>query len=58
MNPHNPQPEDCESIIINPPSPLSSLVGLLQPLPLGAVALMGLGACVLTKTLTFAAAFR
>ncbi|KAI7733082.1 hypothetical protein M8C21_033487 [Ambrosia artemisiifolia] len=33
-------------------------VGIItQPLPLGAVALLGLGACVLTKTLTFAAAF-
>lgn len=37
---------------------LSTIVGIItQPLPLGAVALMGLGACVLTKTLTFAAAF-
>ncbi|XP_059315261.1 dicarboxylate transporter 1, chloroplastic [Lycium ferocissimum] len=37
---------------------LATIVGIItQPLPLGAVALMGLGACVLTKTLTFAAAF-
>ncbi|KAH7859379.1 hypothetical protein Vadar_000327 [Vaccinium darrowii] len=37
---------------------LSTIVGIItQPLPLGAVALLGLGACVLTKTLTFAAAF-
>ncbi|KAL2940787.1 Dicarboxylate transporter 1 chloroplastic [Bienertia sinuspersici] len=37
---------------------LSTIVGIItQPLPLGAVALMGLGASVLTKTLTFSAAF-
>ncbi|KAK8936786.1 hypothetical protein KSP39_PZI012222 [Platanthera zijinensis] len=37
---------------------LATIVGIItQPLPLGAVALMGLGACVLTRTLTFAAAF-
>lgn len=37
---------------------LATIVGIItQPLPLGAVALLGLGACVLTKTLTFAAAF-
>ncbi|KAI3928622.1 hypothetical protein MKW98_024223 [Papaver atlanticum] len=37
---------------------LATIVGIItQPLPLGAVAIMGLGACVLTKTLTFAAAF-
>lgn len=37
---------------------LATIVGIItQPLPLGAVALMGLGATVLTKTLTFAAAF-
>lgn len=37
---------------------LATIVGIItQPLPLGAVALMGLGACVFTKTLTFAAAF-
>ncbi|KAK4419567.1 Dicarboxylate transporter 1, chloroplastic [Sesamum alatum] len=37
---------------------LATIVGIItQPLPLGAVALMGLGACVMTKTLTFAAAF-
>ncbi|CAI9106418.1 OLC1v1005571C2 [Oldenlandia corymbosa var. corymbosa] len=37
---------------------LATIVGIItQPLPLGAVALMGLGACVLTKTLTFAGAF-
>eukprot|EP00250_Pteridium_aquilinum_P003913 c14176_g1_i1 orf=496-2205(-) len=37
---------------------LATIVGIItQPLPLGAVALMGLGTCVLTKTLTFAAAF-
>ncbi|KAL3620396.1 dityrosine synthesis enzyme [Castilleja foliolosa] len=37
---------------------LATIVGIItQPLPLGAVALMGLGVCVLTKTLTFAAAF-
>ncbi|XP_042447728.1 dicarboxylate transporter 1, chloroplastic-like [Zingiber officinale] len=37
---------------------LATIVGIItQPLPLGAVALMGLGASVLTKTLPFAAAF-
>lgn len=37
---------------------LATVVGIItQPLPLGAVALMGLGASVLTKTLTFSAAF-
>ncbi|XP_011625484.1 dicarboxylate transporter 1, chloroplastic [Amborella trichopoda] len=37
---------------------LATIVGIItQPLPLGAVALLGLGATVLTKTLTFAAAF-
>ncbi|XP_047307731.1 dicarboxylate transporter 1, chloroplastic-like [Impatiens glandulifera] len=37
---------------------LATIVGIItQPLPLGAVAVMGLGACVITKTLTFAAAF-
>lgn len=37
---------------------LSTIVGIItQPLPLGAVALLGLGAAVLTRTLTFAAAF-
>ncbi|KAG0458418.1 hypothetical protein HPP92_023575 [Vanilla planifolia] len=37
---------------------LATIIGIItQPLPLGAVALLGLGACVLTKTLTFAAAF-
>lgn len=37
---------------------LATIVGIItQPLPLGAVALLGLGTCVLTKTLTFAAAF-
>ncbi|XP_072978805.1 dicarboxylate transporter 1, chloroplastic [Typha angustifolia] len=37
---------------------LATIVGIItQPLPLGAVALMGLGASVLTKTLTFSAAF-
>ncbi|XP_051143608.1 dicarboxylate transporter 1, chloroplastic-like [Andrographis paniculata] len=37
---------------------LATIVGIItQPLPLGAVALLGLGACVLTKTLSFAAAF-
>ncbi|KAL6202790.1 hypothetical protein ACLB2K_026495 [Fragaria x ananassa] len=37
---------------------LATVVGIItQPLPLGAVALLGLGASVLTKTLTFAAAF-
>ncbi|XP_002977176.2 dicarboxylate transporter 1, chloroplastic [Selaginella moellendorffii] len=37
---------------------LATIVGIItQPLPLGAVALMGLGAAVLTRTLSFAAAF-
>ncbi|CAK7331022.1 unnamed protein product [Dovyalis caffra] len=37
---------------------LATIIGIItQPLPLGAVALIGLGASVLTKTLTFAAAF-
>lgn len=37
---------------------LATIVGIItQPLPLGAVALLGLGATVLTRTLTFAAAF-
>lgn len=37
---------------------LATIVGIItQPLPLGAVAIMGLGATVLTKTLTFSAAF-
>lgn len=37
---------------------LATIIGIItQPLPLGAVALMGLGAAVLTKTLTFGAAF-
>ncbi|KAL1298431.1 hypothetical protein HN51_042802 [Arachis hypogaea] len=37
---------------------LATIVGIItQPLPLGAVALLGLGISVLTKTLTFAAAF-
>ena len=37
---------------------LATIGGIItQPRPLGAVALMGLGACVLAKTLTFAAAF-
>uniref|UniRef100_A0A0D6QWN4 Uncharacterized protein n=1 Tax=Araucaria cunninghamii TaxID=56994 RepID=A0A0D6QWN4_ARACU len=37
---------------------MATIVGIItQPLPLGAVALMGLGASVLTRTLTFAAAF-
>ena len=37
---------------------LSTIVGIITgPLPLGAVALLGLGACTLTKTLTFAQAF-
>ncbi|KAL8129340.1 hypothetical protein V2J09_018495 [Rumex salicifolius] len=37
---------------------LATIVGIItQPLPLGAVALMGLGASVVTKTLTFSAAF-
>ncbi|KAK1282613.1 hypothetical protein QJS10_CPB22g01368 [Acorus calamus] len=37
---------------------LATIVGIItQPLPLGAVAIMGLGASVLTKTLPFSAAF-
>lgn len=37
---------------------LATIVGIItQPLPLGAVAVLGLGVSVLTKTLTFAAAF-
>ena len=37
---------------------LGTIVGIItQPLPLGAVAMLGLGAAMLTKTLTFAAAF-
>ncbi|KAF6154129.1 hypothetical protein GIB67_016381 [Kingdonia uniflora] len=37
---------------------LATIVGIItQPLPLGAVALLGLGATVLTNTLTFKAAF-
>ncbi|XP_019708462.1 dicarboxylate transporter 1, chloroplastic [Elaeis guineensis] len=37
---------------------LATIVGIItQPLPLGAVALLGLGASVLTKTLPFSAAF-
>lgn len=37
---------------------LATIVGIItQPLPLGAVALLGLGASVLTKTLSFSAAF-
>lgn len=37
---------------------LATIIGIItQPLPLGAVALLGLGASVMTKTLTFAAAF-
>ncbi len=37
---------------------LGTIVGIItQPLPLGAVAMLGLGATMLTKTLTFAAAF-
>ena len=37
---------------------LGTIVGIItKPLPLGAVAMMGLGATMLTKTLTFAAAF-
>lgn len=37
---------------------LATIIGIItQPLPLGAVALLGLGVSVLTKTLTFAAAF-
>ncbi|CAN6454152.1 unnamed protein product [Victoria cruziana] len=37
---------------------VATIVGIItQPLPLGAIALMGLGVCVLTKTISFAAAF-
>jgi hypothetical protein len=37
---------------------LGTVVGIItQPLPLGAVALIGLGVSILTRTLTFAAAF-
>lgn len=37
---------------------LGTIVGIItKPLPLGAVAMMGLGATMLTNTLTFAAAF-
>ncbi|KAF7801282.1 dicarboxylate transporter 1, chloroplastic-like [Senna tora] len=37
---------------------LATIIGIItQPLPLGAVAVIGLGVSVLTKTLTFAAAF-
>ena len=37
---------------------LATIIGIImEPLPLGAVALLGLGAAVLTKTLTFIAAF-
>lgn len=37
---------------------LGTIVGIItKPLPLGAVAMLGLGATMLTKTLTFAAAF-
>lgn len=37
---------------------LGTIVGIItKPLPLGAVAMMGLGAAMLTKTLSFAAAF-
>lgn len=37
---------------------LGTIVGIItKPLPLGAVAMMGLGATMLTKTLTFQAAF-
>nr|WMQ58783.1 dicarboxylate transporter 1 [Lilium hybrid cultivar] len=37
---------------------IATVIGIItQPLPLGAVALLGLGASVLTKTLTFTAAF-
>jgi Sodium:sulfate symporter transmembrane region len=37
---------------------LGTIVGIItQPLPLGAVAMIGLGAAMVTKTLTFAAAF-
>jgi di/tricarboxylate transporter len=37
---------------------LGTIVGIItQPLPLGAVAMLGLGATMLTKVLTFSAAF-
>lgn len=37
---------------------IATIVGIItQPLPLGAVAMLGLGATMLTKTLTFAQAF-
>ena len=37
---------------------LGTIVGIItKPLPLGAVAMLGLGAAMATKTLTFAAAF-
>lgn len=37
---------------------LSTIVGIItQPLPLGAVAMLGLGATMVTKVLTFGAAF-
>ena len=37
---------------------LGTIVGIItKPLPLGAVAMLGLGATMLTKTLTFSAAF-
>lgn len=37
---------------------VSTIIGIItQPLPLGAVAMLGLGAAMITKTLTFAQAF-
>jgi di/tricarboxylate transporter len=37
---------------------IGTIVGIItKPLPLGAVAMLGLGASMLTKTLTFAQAF-
>jgi di/tricarboxylate transporter len=37
---------------------VSTIAGIITgPLPLGAVAMLGLGAAMLTKTMTFAAAF-
>ena len=37
---------------------LATIVGIItQPLPLGAVAMLGLGTTMLTKVLTFGAAF-
>lgn len=37
---------------------LGTIAGIItQPLPLGAVAMLGLGATMVTNTLTFAAAF-